>query len=209
MTNPYSNDPTNDPTSGSGARPGEGPADLPIYIDPDTHQQLYIDPVTGEFRYSQTPATQPPPSAVTPSTPEGPPQDPSAQYPSPQYPSPQYPSPQYPSPQYPSPQYPSPPYPYAPPYPPPYGYAPPKARSSLAVASMVTSIVGAATLVCWGLGGVVGLVGAILGHVARRRIRSSGEAGDGMALAGIVVGWIVLGLGIVVAVLLGIAVADV
>ena len=198
MTNPYSNDPTNDPTSGSGARPGEGPADLPIYIDPDTHQQLYIDPVTGEFRYNQTPATQPPPSAVTPSTPVGPPQNPSTQYPSAQYPSPQYPSPQYPSP----------PYLYAP-YPAPYGYAPPKTRSSLAVASMVTSIVGAATLVCWGLGGVVGLVGAILGHVARRRIRSSGEAGDGMALAGIVVGWIVLGLGIVVAVLLGIAVADV
>jgi hypothetical protein len=187
MTNPYPNDSTNDPTSGSGARPGEGPADLPIYVDPDTHQQLYMDPVTGEFRYNQTPGTQPPPSAVTPSTPVGPPQDPSAQYPSAQYPSP--------------------PYPYAP-YPSPYGYAPPKTTSSLAVASIVTSIVGAATLFCWGLGGVIGLVGAILGHVARRKIRRSGEAGDGMALAGIVIGWIVLGLGIIVAALLTVAVTN-
>jgi len=186
MTNPYSNDPANEPTSGSGARPGEVPADPPIYVDPDTHQQLYMDPVTGEFRYDQTPATQPPPSAVTPSTPAGPPQNPSAQYPSPQYPSP---------------------YPYAP-YPSPYGYSPPKTTSGLAVASMVTSIVGAATLFCWGLGGIIGLVGAILGHVARRKIRTSGEAGDGMALAGIIVGWIVLGLGIVGAALLTVAITD-
>ena len=66
---------------------------------------------------------------------------------------------------------------------------------------MVTSIVGAATLFCWGLG-------AILGHVARRKIRNSGEGGDGMALAGIIVGWIVLALGIAGAVLVGIALSD-
>ena len=182
MTNPYSNDPTNDPTSGSGARAGDRPADLPIYLDPDTHQRLYMDPVTGEFRYDPASGPQPPPSAVTPSAPMGPPQ----------YPSPPYPSPQYP---------------YAP-YPSPYGYAPPKTTNSLAVASMVTSIAGAATLFCWGLGGIVGLVGAILGHVARRKIRNSGEAGDGMALAGIIVGWIVLGLGVVGAVLLAVAITD-
>jgi Domain of unknown function (DUF4190) len=175
MTNPYSNDPTNDPTSG----PGSGrPADLPIYLDPDTHQQLYMDPVTGEFRYSPAPGTQPPSGAITPSAATGP-----------------------------SPL-PPPAYPYAP-YPSPYGYGAPRTTNSLAVASMVTSIVGAATLFCWGLGGIVGLVGAILGHVARRKIRNSGEAGDGMALAGIIVGWIVLGLGIAGAVLLSVAIADV
>jgi hypothetical protein len=188
MTNPYSTDPTNDPTSGSGARPGDAPPDLPIYLDPDTHQQLYMDPVTGEFRYDPAPGTQPPPSAVTPSTPMG--------------------LPQYPAPQYPAPQYPAQPYPYAP-YPASYGYPPPKTTNNLAVASMVTSIAGAATLFCWGLGTIVGLVGAILGHVARRRIRNSGEGGDAMALTGIIVGWIVLALGIAGAVLVGLALSEV
>lgn len=183
MTNPYSTDPTNDPTSGSGARPADAPVDQPIYLDPDTHQQLYMDPVTGEFRYNPAPGTQPPPSFATPSTPTGPPP-------------------------YGPPQYPAPPYPYTP-YPASYGYPPPKTTSSLAVASMVTSIVGAATLFCWGLGAIVALVGAILGHVARRRIRSSGEGGDGMALAGIIVGWIVLALGVAGAVLIGLALSDV
>jgi hypothetical protein len=183
MTNPYSTDPTNDPTSGSGARPGDAPPDLPIYLDPETHQQLYMDPVTGEFRYDPAPGTQPPPSAVAPSTPMGPPQ-------------------------YPAPQYPAQPYPYAP-YPASYGYPPPKPTNNLAVASMVTSIAGAATLFCWGLGTIVGLVGAILGHIARRRIRNSGEGGDAMALTGIIVGWIVLALGIAGGVLVGLALSDV
>jgi hypothetical protein len=37
-------------------------------------------------------------------------------------------------------------------------------------------------------------VGAILGHVARRQIRERGEGGDGMALTGIIVGWVTVGL---------------
>jgi hypothetical protein len=37
-------------------------------------------------------------------------------------------------------------------------------------------------------------VGAILGHIARRQIRERGEGGDGLALAGIIVGWILTGL---------------
>jgi Domain of unknown function (DUF4190) len=178
MTNPYSND----PTSGSGARPGDTPADPPIYLDPDTHQQLYMDPVTGEFRYDPASGAETPPGTGMPSAPAG-------------------------QPPYPSTPYPTPPYPYAPP-PPPYGYVPQRTRSSLATASMVTSLVGAATLFCWGLGGLVGLVGAILGHVARRKIRLSGEAGDGMALAGIIVGWIVFVLGVTGAVLLSLALAN-
>jgi hypothetical protein len=39
--------------------------------------------------------------------------------------------------------------------------------------------------------GYPGLVGALMGHVARRRIRRSGEAGAGLATVGIVVGWAV------------------
>ena len=34
----------------------------------------------------------------------------------------------------------------------------------------------------------------IFGHMARRRIRQTGEQGDGMALAGLILGWIGIGL---------------
>jgi hypothetical protein len=79
-------------------------------------------------------------------------------------------------------------------YPAPYGHAypAPVARNNgLAIASMVVSI--AAFAVC---GGLLGIVGAILGHVARRQIREQGGEGDGMALAGIIVGWIGFAIGL-------------
>lgn len=56
----------------------------------------------------------------------------------------------------------------------------------LAVVSMVVSLLG--LFVC--CGSVSGVAGAILGHAARRRIRRTGQAGAGMALTGILVGWI-------------------
>ncbi len=68
--------------------------------------------------------------------------------------------------------------------------------NGLAIASMVVSLVGAVGLCGYGLGGYIGIVGAILGHVARRQIRERGEGGDGMALAGVIVGWIATALAI-------------
>ena len=95
----------------------------------------------------------------------------------------------------PGPQYGYPPYgQYA--YGTPYGYAPPKSTNGMAVASLVTSIAGVLTLFCYGVGIIAGIVGAILGHVARRRIRESGQDGAGLALSGIIIGWIATGLGI-------------
>jgi hypothetical protein len=82
---------------------------------------------------------------------------------------------------YPAPAYSASPYPA-------YGYpaaAPP--TNGLAIAALVCAIAGVATC-------ITAPVGAILGHVARRQIRERGEGGDGMALAGIIVGWIITGL---------------
>jgi Domain of unknown function (DUF4190) len=78
------------------------------------------------------------------------------------------------------------------------GYPPPAKTNGLAIASMVVSIVGAVFLFCYGAGGLVGAVGAILGHVSRRQIRERQESGDGMALAGIITGWIATGLGLLI-----------
>jgi hypothetical protein len=72
-----------------------------------------------------------------------------------------------------------------------------------------------AALAC-GVGQVVawfpaGLAAIILGHKARRQIRETGEQGDGMALAGLVLGYIGIGftlLLVVVIVLLAVAVTQ-
>lgn len=81
----------------------------------------------------------------------------------------------------------------------PYGgYTVTPPTNGLAIASLVVSIVGALGLCCYGVGGIVGLVGAILGHVARRQIREQQQGGDGLSLAGVIVGWIAFGIGMVV-----------
>jgi hypothetical protein len=77
-------------------------------------------------------------------------------------------------------------------YPPPpygYGYAMPVAAPTnpLAITSLVLSCVGV-------MMGITAPIGAILGHVARRQIRQQGGQGDGLALAGIITGWIATGL---------------
>ena len=77
--------------------------------------------------------------------------------------------------------------------PPGQGYPPPPsaggATNTMAIISLVLSLAG---LVTW----ITAPVGAILGHVARRQIRERGEQGEGLALAGIIVGWAITGLGL-------------
>jgi Domain of unknown function (DUF4190) len=97
-------------------------------------------------------------------------------------------------------------------YPPAYGYggyAPPvvpagPGTNGMAIASMVVSLVGAVGLICYGIGGVLGLVGAILGHLARKQIREQSQGGDGMALAGIIVGWASVVLALIIVALIAI-----
>ena len=121
------------------------------------------------------------------------------QYPQPQYGAPpQYPQPQYPQPQYPQPQYPQPPYEssfppppvgyftppeYGDPYPTGYGYpsTPPTGTNSMAVLSLVASVIG---LLC-GIGSIIGIG---LGAIAINQIKKTGQGGYGLAVAGIVVG---------------------
>ncbi len=74
-------------------------------------------------------------------------------------------------------------------------YAIGRRTNGLAIASMVTSLIALATICLYGLPTfVLGPVGAIMGHITRRRIRTTGEEGDGMALAGIIIGWVATGL---------------
>lgn len=97
--------------------------------------------------------------------------------------------------QYPPRAYPPPPGYGPPPYPYPYPYPPARSTNGMAIASMVLGIVW----VYW-IGSILAL---IFGYLALSEIRKSKQAGEGMAIAGIVLGWV--GVGILVIVLLMIA----
>ncbi|GAA3902018.1 DUF4190 domain-containing protein [Microbacterium invictum] len=78
-------------------------------------------------------------------------------------------------------------YPGAPQYP-AYGYGgyPVQKNNVLAIVSMIASILG----FIWVLPFIGSLAGAIMGHISLNQLKTSGEKGRGMALAGVIVGWI-------------------
>ena len=63
----------------------------------------------------------------------------------------------------------------------PSGMPPSAGTNGLAIGSLVLSLLG---LFC----GIGSIVGVILGFIARGQIKRTGQGGDGMALAGIVIG---------------------
>jgi len=86
---------------------------------------------------------------------------------------------------------------------PPQFYVQPRKNNSLALTSMIVSICG--VLMC----PLVGVVGAILGHKARKQCRERDEDGDGMALAGIIIGWISFGFMVAIILLYAVIIAGV
>ncbi len=61
----------------------------------------------------------------------------------------------------------------------------PVPTNTLSIVAMVLSLAGFFS------GGVTAIAGIICGHIARRQIQQSGENGDGMALTGLIVGYII------------------
>ncbi|MET9293852.1 DUF1707 and DUF4190 domain-containing protein [Streptomyces sp. NPDC003077] len=79
------------------------------------------------------------------------------------------------------------------------------------VAPVLPPVNGTATgaLVCGILVPIVGISAipaVILGHKARAEIRRTGERGDGFALAGLIMGWLGIGAGALIVVMLMVAV---
>lgn len=78
----------------------------------------------------------------------------------------------------------------------PYGFPPPQRTNGMAIASLVLGI-----LWLYWIGSILALV---FGYIAKRQIQERNEAGGGMAIAGIVLGWIGIGF-LVLFLVIGIA----
>ncbi len=169
--------------------------------DPVGPQPTYVDPISGQPATVGQDPTRPYPAA--PAQPGYPANYPAYGTPDPTYGASGYPGYQsqpgyqgYQQPAYPQASYPTSYSGYT-------GYTTPvmpvgQKTNGLAIASLVVSLAGLPMVFCYGAGGLIGLVGAILGHVAQRQVRERGEGGRGLAMAGTIVGWVTLALGIVI-----------
>ena len=61
--------------------------------------------------------------------------------------------------------------------------------NGMALAAMICSLAGIVTCISFP-------IGAILGHIALKQVRETGEQGEGYAKTGIIVGWIGTGLAV-------------
>ena len=93
-------------------------------------------------------------------------------------------------------------YPPGAPMPPSYpgqAWAPSRPTNALAIVSLVLGIIG-----IFFFGSIAALV---CGYLARKQIRERGEAGDGFALAGIILGWVGVAIAVIFLVFVAIGMA--
>ena len=94
--------------------------------------------------------------------------------------------------------------PYQPqqPYPPhvgaPYGYVPPPPKNALGVWSLVLGIMSLVLLFSCFVGILAAVPAVITGHLSRKAQRAGLANNEGLALGGIVTGWITIGLTLLV-----------
>jgi len=160
----------------------------PAYNPPSAPPSGYETP-----NYPPASGYPPPPPDYTPPPSYPPPGGGQTGYAPPPYPDPSsYSTPSYPPPQYgaPPPGYGPPPTGYpAPGYPDAYGQ-PAQKTNTMAIASLVASLIG---FICW-LGSIAGIV---LGIVALNQIKQTREEGHGLAIAGIAIGAVSMVVGFI------------
>jgi hypothetical protein len=83
-----------------------------------------------------------------------------------------------------------------------FGYPPQQmvrpSTNSMAIAALTCGVAEFFTM------GLTAIPAIVLGHAARRQMRRTGQRGDGMALAGVVLGWV--GVGLLAALVVGLVV---
>jgi Domain of unknown function (DUF4190) len=158
--------------------PGETP-------DPYQQSQQQGQPADPTSPYAPPSPYTPPPSSGQPYSPPPPTGDPSYGG----QPYGQYGQAQYGEAQYGQAQYGQAPYGQTPYAATPYAAYPQTRTNALAIASLVCSLGGLVTCIS-------APVGVVLGHIAKRQIRQTGEQGEGLAVAGLWVGYILTVLGL-------------
>jgi hypothetical protein len=185
-----------DPTPEDPTQPPVQPPAPPAAPEPPA------EPAAPSYAQPAAPAAPPAaaPEPVAPSYAQ--PAAPAAPAAAPQYGQPAYPQsqPQYGQPA--QPQYGQPAYAQTPQqqyqggaYPPPvYGtpYATGPRTNALSIVSLISSLVGLFIIPI-----IASIVGVITGHMALGQVKRNGENGRGMALAGVIIGWVSLGLWII------------
>ena len=81
-------------------------------------------------------------------------------------------------------------------------------QNGLALTSMILAICGVVLTMLCGIGFILAIPAVILGHISRKQIRESAglQSGEGMALTGLIIGYITLALMLVMGVLVAVAV---
>ncbi|MEY4348020.1 MAG: hypothetical protein RIS43_439 [Actinomycetota bacterium] len=88
---------------------------------------------------------------------------------------------------------------YEPPVPPPANFGSPQRpgkNNTLAVTSFALGLAG--IVVSWFLMGIPSTLAIIFGHVSLRQMRTSGEAGRGLALTGLIMGYTIIAMYLVI-----------
>jgi hypothetical protein len=74
----------------------------------------------------------------------------------------------------------------------PYPYTASRPTNSLAIVSLVTGLASFVILPV-----LAAVVAVVTGHMARRQVRQTGESGSGLALAGLILGYVNIGLAVI------------
>ncbi|MFD7307010.1 DUF4190 domain-containing protein [Promicromonospora sp. NPDC059942] len=102
----------------------------------------------------------------------------------------------YPAQPYPAPPYAGQPYPYGA----PYGYVAPPEKNALGVWSLVLGILSVFLLFSCLVGFLAAVPAVITGHLSRKAVREGQADNGGLALGGIITGWVTIGLTLVIVV---------
>ena len=66
--------------------------------------------------------------------------------------------------------------------------------NGMAVASFILGLLGLVGLCVYGFGVVLSILAVVLGHMSRAQIRRNADDGDGLAVAGLVLGYVAIGI---------------